>query len=89
MIIISCSIDVSKIDKSKLIEGKNGAMYYNFDAIVKDEKDKYGKDVSLSAGQTKEERESKTPKTYIGSGKVVWQGQPKQKQVESNDGLPF
>jgi len=74
MLILSCSMDVSKIDKSKLIQGKNGALYYNFDVIVKDEKDKYGKDASVSVSQTKEEREAKKAKTYIGNGKVVWKG---------------
>ena len=28
--IINASIDLSKIDKSKIVEGKNGAKYYNF-----------------------------------------------------------
>jgi hypothetical protein len=72
MRIISASIDVSKIDKSKLIEGKNGAKYYNFDIVVNDAPDKFGKDVSLSAGQTKEERASKAKKLFIGNGKTVF-----------------
>ena len=97
--IISASIDVSKIDKTRLIEGKNGAQYYNFDIIVNDEPNQYGKDVSLSQGQSKEEREAKAKKVFIGNGKTVWskeaQSQPSTKKniiVEDDkslDSLPF
>ena len=92
MQIISCSMDVTKIDKSKLIQGKNGAMYFNFDVIVKDEKDQYGKDASVSISQTKEEREAKAKKVYIGSGKVVFKNDGQSKQQSNqlpNDSLPF
>ena len=76
--IIGASIDVIKIDKSKLIEGKNGAKYYNFDIIVNDEPDKFGKDVVITAGQSKEEREAKEKRVYIGSGKTMWTGESKK-----------
>lgn len=96
--IISASIDVSKIDKSKLIEGKNGAKYYNFDIVVNDEFNQYGKDVSLSQSQSKEEREAKSKKVFIGSGKTVWSKEAQSsapakkkevKQEENLDDLPF
>lgn len=70
--IISCSIDVTKIDKSKLVEGKNGAKYFNFNLNVNDQEDKYGKDCSISLPQTKEERAAKANRTFIGNGKTVW-----------------
>lgn len=94
MIILSCSMDVTKIDKSKLIQGKNGAMYFNFDVIVKDEKDQYGKDASVSVSQNKEEREAKAKKVYIGNGKVVWKSDdtlkvPPMKQSNISNDLPF
>jgi hypothetical protein len=76
MRIISCSIDVTKIDKTKLVEGKNGAKYFNFDVIVNDEPNQYGKDVSISLSQTKEERTAKEKKVFIGSGKTVWKKEP-------------
>jgi hypothetical protein len=72
MRIISGSMDVTKIDKTKLIEGKNGAKYLNFDIIVNDEPDQYGKDVALTLSQTKDERTAKAKKVYIGNGKTVW-----------------
>lgn len=81
MRIISGSMDVTKIDKTKLIEGKNGAKYLNFDIIVNDEPDKYGKDVSLTLSQTKEERTAKEKKVFIGNGKTVWKKEP---QADTN-----
>jgi hypothetical protein len=76
--IIGGSIDLNKIDKSKIVEGKNGAKYYNITIIVNDEKDTYGNDVSLQEGQTKEQRDAKAPKKYIGNGKTIWEGQVKK-----------
>ena len=83
--IISGSMDVTKIDKTKLIEGKNGAKYLNFDIIVNDEPDKYGKDVSLTLSQTKEERTAKEKKVFIGNGKTVWKKEP---QADTNYAAP-
>ena len=40
--IISASIDLTKIDKSKINNHKNGSAYYNIDIFIKDEKDQYG-----------------------------------------------
>jgi len=70
--IINASIDLNKIDKSKIVEGKNGAKYYNFSITINDEKDQFGNDVKLTAQQSKEERDIKTPKIYIGNGKTSW-----------------
>jgi hypothetical protein len=81
MRIISCSIDVTKIDKTKLVDGKNGAKYFNFDVIVNDEPNQYGKDVSISLSQTKEERTAKDKKVFIGNGKTVWK---KELQADTN-----
>lgn len=39
---------------------------------VNDKVDNYGNNVSAWIAQTKEERESKAPKKYIGNGKVVF-----------------
>lgn len=69
--IIAASIDLSKIDKSRIVEGKNGGKYFNVTIAVNDES-RFGNNVSISTGQSKEEREAKEPKTYLGNGKVVW-----------------
>jgi hypothetical protein len=71
--IISASIDLAKIEKSKITEGKNGQKFYSISIAVYDESDKFGNDVAITAGQSKEEREAKAAKVYIGNGKTVWQ----------------
>lgn len=101
--IISASIDLAKIDTSKIVAGKNGAKYYNISINVNDEADQYGNNASITTNQSKEERDAKAPKTYLGNGKTVWssQGTPTPTQqaaskkvsapVQSNDldDLPF
>lgn len=97
MKIIAGSIDFSKVDKSKIVEGKNGAKYYNITIMLNDEKDKYGNDCSISEGQTKEEREAKKRKTFIGNAKIVWDSNPpaipesesEPKSNDKSDDLPF
>lgn len=93
--IISASINLSKLDKSKIIDGEKGK-YYNITLMVSDTKDKYGNDVSVSDPQTKEERTAKEGKNYLGNGRVVWTGEsrqsaePKEKPYpEYNDELGF
>jgi len=95
--ILNCSIDLSKIDKAKIIEGKAGAKYYNFDVVLNDEADKYGKDVAIKVSQTKEERVAKAKSVYIGNGKKVWEGQGKTQSIQpaqaaakgTDSNLPF
>jgi hypothetical protein len=91
--ILSASIDVMKIDKTKLIKGEKGN-YLNIQIAVNDEKDQYGNDCSVSINQTKEERENKEPKIYLGNGKIVWSSVPKKEAVKAevvgdDDGMPF
>ena len=66
--IISASIDVTRIDREKLVKGK----YLNVSIIVDDKNDKFGNNVSITLSQSSEERAAKAPKTYMGNGKVVW-----------------
>ena len=69
--LINGSIRVDKLPKEKFIKGKDGAVYYNFTVSVQDET-RYGNNVAFMDSQTKEEREAKMPKTYLGNGKVLW-----------------
>ena len=94
--IIKVKIDLNKIDKSKIFEGKKGK-YYELDVFVNDKVDNYGQNVSVSnPTATKEEA-----KTYLGNGKVIWTNgtievAPKQEPVtqemlspKQDDNLPF
>lgn len=69
--IINLSINVASLPKEKFVTGKNGKIYYNFTVAVNDET-RYNNNVSAFDAQTKEEREAKKPKNYLGNGKVVW-----------------
>ncbi len=97
--LIAISIDVTKIDKNKLYKGAKGT-YANLTMEVKDEKDQYGNDVSIWAGQTEDERKSKVQRNFLGNGKIVWESNPQQAPQQSatppassmpeiDDDLPF
>lgn len=76
--IIGASIDLAKLETAKIVRGKNGAKYVNIAIIVSDEPNQWGKDVSISLEQSKEEREAKAPKTFVGNGKTVYNSENKQ-----------
>jgi hypothetical protein len=92
--ILNLSIDLSKVDKGRLVDGK----YLNTQIFINDET-KYGNNVSMAYSQTKDERDAKTPKQYIANGKVVWTDnviKVAEKEVENvandpkkDDSLPF
>ena len=69
--LINFSLDLSKLPKDKIVTTEKGGKWINLTASVNEET-RYGNNVSFSISQSKEERESKEPKTYIGNGKVVW-----------------
>ena len=66
--LIGLSIDVTKIDNSKLVNGK----YLNVTISVDNETGAYGNNVSAYHEQTKEQREAKENSAYLGNGKVFW-----------------
>lgn len=101
--IISASINLNEIPKDKIIKGAKGS-YLNISITLNDEQDQFGNQGPIIVSQTKEERESKAPKKYLGNVKVVWtNGQnvaaasrDGQQQQQSNkvtapqeDDLPF
>lgn len=95
--LINVSLRVDKLPKEKFVQGKDGAVYYNFTVAVNDESNQWGQNVSLTDSQTREEREAKKPKFYLGNGNVIWTNGTIQladkkvedtaKEVESD--LPF
>lgn len=87
--IISASIDLSKIDKNRIHPGKTGAKYYNIQVIINDEKDDYGNDCYIIENQTKEEREAKAKKKYLGNGKTVWESPSKDQEHQAEEQKPY
>ena len=69
--IVKGSIDLTKVPKDRIIVGKKGK-YINVAITVNDEEDQFGNFGPIIVDQTKEEREAKAPKTYLGNVKVVW-----------------
>ena len=99
--IIKTSINLNDIPKDRIFVGKKGK-YLPITITLNDEPDQFGNQGPVVVEQTKEEREAKEPKTYLGNVKVVWtngdnvaaaprgdasQSQPKV-NVEKED-LPF
>ena len=69
--IIKASINLNLIDKSKIIEGKKGK-YLPISITLNDEPDQFGNQGPIVIAQSKEEREAKAAKTYLGNVQVVW-----------------
>ena len=69
--IIKASIDLNKIPKDKIYVGKKGK-YLPITITLNDELDQFGNQGPVVVEQTKEERDAKAPKTYLGNVKVVW-----------------
>jgi hypothetical protein len=69
--IIKASINLSEIPKDKVIIGKKGK-YLPVTITINDEVDQFGNQGPIVVAQTKEEREAKQAKTYLGNVQVVW-----------------
>ena len=69
--IINFSIDLTKIPKEKIIDGKKGK-YLPITLTLNDELDNYGNNGPVIVAQSKEEREAKVGKVYLGNATVAW-----------------
>ena len=69
--IIKTSINLNNIPKDKIFVGKKGK-YLPITITINDELDQFGNQGPVVVEQTKEERDAKAPKTYLGNVKVVW-----------------
>ena len=72
--LLTGSINLSKIDKTKIISTdkngnpfENGAKFLNVVVWLNDEADKYGNNASIQISQSKEEREAGVKAIYIGN----------------------
>ena len=69
--IIKTSINLNEIPKDKIYVGKKGK-YLPITITLNNELDQFGNQGPVVVEQTKEERDAKAPKTYLGNVKVVW-----------------
>ena len=98
--IIKASLNLDAIPKDKIYVGKKGK-YLPITITINDELDQFGNQGPVVVEQTKEERDAKDPKTYLGNVKVVWsnganvepaprEGQaPPAQTAPQQDDLPF
>lgn len=74
--ILTLSVDLTKIDKSKIKEvtRKDGtkALFIDLTVYINSEADQYNNIGSVAINQSKEEREARSPKVYIGNAKKQW-----------------
>jgi hypothetical protein len=87
------SICLSDIDKSKIAKSdKNGKLYLSVDIWLNEQPDNYGNIGSINVRQSKEEREAKEKKVYIGNFKQL-EGKPQAGTYLAEEGkgndLPF
>lgn len=91
--IINCGINLNKVDKSRIVTDKNGNKWLNIDIVSLKEPNQYGSTHSIAMQQTKEEREARTPRIYIGNGTEFKPSNPAENtatsSTQSNDDLPF
>ena len=102
--IIKANINLNDIPKEKIYVGKKGK-YLPITITLNDEVDNYGNQGPVVVEQSKEEREAKVAKVYLGNVQVVWSngenvpaaprdGSPAPVQqaatpVAADDDLPF
>lgn len=58
------------LNKDKLTFNEKG--WANITISINDDTNQYGQNASAYNSQTKEEREAKEAKSYVGNGRVVW-----------------
>lgn len=94
--ILNASINLNEIPKQKIIDGKKGK-YLPITITINDDLDTFGNQGNITVSQSKEERESKSGKTYLGNIKVVWTNgqnvdaaskEPQQQQRNSGSKKP-
>ena len=96
--IIKTSINLNNIPKDRIFEGKKGK-YLPITITLNNEPDQFGNQGPVVVEQTKEERDAKAAKTYLGNVKVVWtdgnnvnaaqRNEAPAAQTSAQDDLPF
>jgi len=77
---VSLKIDVTKIDKARLFEGKKGKYLDATVFIDLSFADEYGNHGMITQDVSKEEKERGDRGAILGNAKVFWQGEGKQQQ---------
>jgi len=92
---VSVKIDVTKIDKARLFEGKNGAKYLDMTTFIDlDNQGQFGYNGMITQDVSKEEREQGVKGAILGNVKVFYkdggtqpQHDPSAKQANPANGF--
>lgn len=76
--LLTGAICLTDIPKDKIWKSKAGKQYLSINVWINDDADTYGNHASIQVNQTKDEREAKEPKKYIGNLKY-----PESKETAS------
>ena len=78
-------INLEKVNKDKLFKGEKGT-YLNIRILVKETENEYNQSVFVWEGQSQHDE---SPRNWIGTGRKLWEGDPKDKVSPEKDNLPF
>lgn len=82
--LININLCLSDIDTNKIFLSKNGKKYLSICVTDRKEPDQFGNDLTVYINQTKEEREAKQPRKFIGTAKNL-----KKTALSEKSDLPF
>ena len=68
---ILLNLCLTDLPKENIIKGKNGKLYINLIVDERKEVGRFGDTHTVTLSQSKEEREAKKDKSYVGSGKEI------------------
>tara|TARA_R110000782_G_scaffold137622_1_gene230146 strand:- start:180 stop:515 length:336 start_codon:yes stop_codon:yes gene_type:complete len=70
---VNFSIDISKLDKSRYVKGRNGAEYVDLTCFISpEEPDQFGQHGGIQQSTTQDERAAGTKMAYVGNVKAFW-----------------
>jgi hypothetical protein len=91
---IKASINTTKIDKTKIVDGKNGAKYLNI-ILIETPNSAYEQDFMVVQEVTKEERLAGKRGAILGNAKIMGDRgkpahpKPTPRQDDDSDSVPF
>lgn len=87
--LININLCLSDIPKDKIFTSKNGKQYLSICVTERKEPDNYGNDLTAYVNQSKEEREAKQPRQFIGTAKNLKKTAPTEPYNNSKSDFPF
>ena len=88
MSVITGNIDVTKIEKARLFEGKKG-VYLDIVIFLNQDKDQYENNGMIAQSVSQEERESGIKGPILGNVRIVKADEPYESIPEDGESIPF